>query len=520
MTRLEPRGGWRAAASCFVLALVARAHGAASPPAAAEPRFEPLRQAMQRAVSEQRLPSVAVAVSQGGKVVFEEATGWADVERRVPAATDVPYALGEVTQAVTATAVMTLVDRGKLALDRPASEYLRSQARLTVYEGQAADVTLRRLLSHTAGLPPHRQFFYSDAGELPPATTTTIQRYGIVVAPPGDFLQSNVGYAILGSLAGRAARREFAELVASSVLAPLDLGRSALAGVRGVAGAAIAYDDERRPLPPFGTDHAAAAGIQASVHDLVRFGMFHLRDHLPEQQAVLKDETILDMQKPVAPLGEDEPGASVGLGWILRDDRGIRRVEQDAGPFPGATARLTLVPQHDVAVAVLANGHSPAAAAEIVDQALGLVLPAFPPRPAPASAPPSARFAPEPAWEGSWEGELQTWEGPLPFKLTVQPGGAVRVKLGTQPEADVRDLRRHGARMTGRIDGVTIPTADAHRRPHVVELTLWPSGPRLVGWATAVLGGPRPSGALTSRLELSRPRPSPTTPGPGAPGIP
>jgi CubicO group peptidase (beta-lactamase class C family) len=498
---------------------------AARPAEPADPRFEPLRQAMKRVSTEHRLPSLSVAVAKDGKVVFEEAIGWADVERRVPAAPDIPYALGGVTQAVTATAVMTLVDRGKLALDHAADDYLDARAKLTVYEGRPADVTLRRLLTHTAGLPPHRQLFYEGAGELPPAARTTIRRYGIVVAPPGEAcVDSNIGYSILGSLAARTVKKDYAELVNANVLTPLGLSRTVLAGARGAQGAAVAYDEDLGPLPPFGTDHMAASAVHSSVHDLVRFGMFHLRDHLPDQQAILKDETILEMQKSVVPAEADGPGAFRGLGWAIREsDYGYRRVEQTGGSFPGATAHLALIPQEDVAVAVLANRHRPAAAAEIVDQALGILLPRFgaalaaKPRVAPPDEKPPARFAPEPALQGSWEGVLQTWDSPIPLTLTVEPGGAVRVKLGTQPDASLSEPRFQGGLFTGRVEGVTIPSADARRRKHVVELALKPRGSRLSGWASAVLQEGRPYGSLASRVELWRPgtRPSPTpTPSP------
>ena len=495
----------------------------ARPAVAADPRFEPLRQAMKRVSGQHRLPSLCVAVAHGGKVVFEEAIGWADVERRVPAAPDVPYALAGVTEAFTATAVMMLVDRRKLALDHPADEYLDPRARLTVYEGDAAEVTLRRLLTHTSGLPPHGQLFDSDRGELPPAARTTIRRYGIVVAPPGEiFVHSKIGYAVLGSLAARAAKKDYVDLVNTDVLKPLGLSGTVVAKARRVEGAAVAYDDDGRALPSLATDHPAASAVHSSIRDLVRFGMFHLRDHLPEQEPILKDETILEMQKAVVRVEEQGPGAFRGLGWAIQEnDHGYRRVELTSGSFPGATAHLALIVPEGVAVAVLANRHEPAAAAEVVDQALGIVLPRFAgalaakPREVPPDGKAPAAFAPDPALQGSWDGVLQTWEAPIPLTLTLERGGSTRVKLGTEPEARLAEPRFQGGQLTGRLEAVMIPTADAKRRKHAVELALRPRGSRLSGWASAVLEEGRRYGSLASRVELWRPgtRPSPT-PGP------
>jgi CubicO group peptidase (beta-lactamase class C family) len=481
-----------------------------------DPRFAPLRGIMKRVSADEQLPALAVAVAHRGKLVFEEAIGWADVDRRTPATTDTPFALGGVTRALTATAVMTLVDRGKLALDRPASDYLDPRARLTVYEGHASDVTLRRLLTHSAGLPPHQQVFYADAGELPPPVRTTIRRYGIVVAPPGEAtLESEIGYVVLGSLAARIARKDYVDLLGTDVLAPLGLGHTVLANGRSVEGGAVPYGEDRRPLPALGTDHLAAAGAWSSVRDLVRFGMFHLRDHLPDQQAVLKDEAILEMQK-AGPPASGQRGVFHGLGWSVHEGSGgLKRVEQTSGRLPAATAHLALVPQEDLAVAVLANCRSAPAAARIVEEALALALlrgaaaPVPGPRPG-AGAP--ARFVPDAALQGAWEGVLQTWEAAVPLGLAIEPSGAVKVTFGSQRGARLLEPRFDEGRLTGRVEGLTIPTADASRRKHVVELTLTPRGSRLTGWASAVLDDGRPYGTLASRVELWRPgtRPSPT----------
>jgi CubicO group peptidase (beta-lactamase class C family) len=508
----------RRAALSSLLLIAPTALAVFAAPAAEDPRFQPLRETMKRASTEHRLPSIAVAVAQGGKVVFEEAIGWADVERRVAATPETPYALGGVTQLLTASAVMMLADRGKLALDRPADEYLDARARLTAYEGRADEVTLRRLLTHSAGLPPYEQLFYSDRGELPPATRVTIRRYGIVAAPPGEgSVESTLGYVVLGSLAARVARKDYVQLVNVDLLAGLDLSHTVLAGARGVEGAAVAYGDDLRPLPRFSTGHVAASAGYASLRDLVRFGMLHLRD-LPVPQTILKGETIAEMQR-------------AGLGWVIREnDHGYRRVERGSGAFPGATAHLALIPQEHVAVAVLANGRAPAAAEEMVDQALAIVLPRFgaalaaEPRPAPAtSAVP--RFVPDEALQGTWDGVLQTWEAPLPLALTVERGGAVRIKLGPQPEAAVLEPRVKGGVFTGRVESMTIPTPDAKRSRQVVELVLKLREPRLAGWASAVLNDGRPYGSLASRVELWRPgtRPSPTptpSPSPTPSGVP
>ncbi len=73
-----------------------------------------------------QVPSVSVAVSRAGTIVWEEAFGLADRERRIPATIHTPYYIASVTKSITATALMTQYERGVLRLDDPVNRYLGS----------------------------------------------------------------------------------------------------------------------------------------------------------------------------------------------------------------------------------------------------------------------------------------------------------------------------------------------------------------------------------------------------------
>jgi CubicO group peptidase (beta-lactamase class C family) len=498
---------------------------AAPPKPTADPRFQGLRQAMKRVSTQYQSPSISVAVTQGGKIVFEESIGWADIERRVQATPETQYSLATVTETVTATALMKLVDDKKLGLDDASSRHLRVTARFEPYEGKAADATVRRLLTHTAGLPPLQHYFYKDAGEQAPGPKITLKHYGILVYPPGETsIQSNLGYLALGAMFARliGKGKGIDEFYGPEVFVPLGMSRTLLRDGAFVPNSAVRYGDDLKALAPYAVDYRYAAGLYGTVHDLARFAMFHLRAHLPDQKPILKDETILAMQSAVAPAESEGPGVFRGLGWMVKeDDYGYRRV-WSLGTMPGATALLVLIPKESVSVAVLINRNQSAAAVDIADQGLAAVLPPFAtalaahPRPAPVADQAPARFAPTPALQGPWEGFLHAWNVLVPLKVRVDAGGAVRAKLGEQPDVALTDARLQGAGFTGRFEG-TIPTSDATRHKHYVELTLRPRGPKLTGWASAVQFEGRPYGSLPHWVELGRPgtirppSPSPST---------
>src|SRR5215813_10504490 len=138
--------------SAFITAASARQKNS---PATA---FDRVREFIKQQLTERRLPSIAVAVARDGQIIWEEAFGWADSEKRIPATAHTMYSLASISKPFTATGLMILKERGRIELDRPINEYL-GKAKLHARVGDPAEATVRRVANHTAGLPPHYQHF-------------------------------------------------------------------------------------------------------------------------------------------------------------------------------------------------------------------------------------------------------------------------------------------------------------------------------------------------------------------------
>ncbi len=134
-------------------------------------QFDDIRDFIGAQLVERSLPSLAVAVVENGRVVWEEGFGWADREQRTPATAHTMYSLASVTKPFTATALMLLAEAGKIDLDRPANDYLGA-AKLVGRAG-ADEATVRRVANHSAGLPLHYQFFYEDEAWVRPSFEET-----------------------------------------------------------------------------------------------------------------------------------------------------------------------------------------------------------------------------------------------------------------------------------------------------------------------------------------------------------
>src|SRR5437667_3244728 len=374
-------------------------------------QFAPVRAAMQRLVDTVGSPSVAVAVAKDGQIVWEDAIGWANREKRIPATTNTIYPLASISKPITATGLMVLVERGQVDLDLPINTYL-GPAKLTGLAGDARGATVRRVLSHTAGLPLHSQFFYSDRGYAPPDMAETIRRYGKLVFPPGQVVEySNLGYGIIGNVIERVSGKSYAEFMRQEVFVPLGLTHTSIDLPIGLENfVAERYDNDERALPFFTFDHVGASSVYSSAHDLVRFAMFHFKNGLPNQRPILIVASLNQMHQPVPP-----SSSALGFGVF----GGGSHLGQTGG-MPGATTLMVILPATNIAVVVLANTSTRSAAMDqefiIARQVMAAVLPgtAVQLGPAPQTAAPALVVTPQ--LRGEWSGTLRTYQGVVPMR--------------------------------------------------------------------------------------------------------
>ncbi len=473
-------------------------------------RFEPARLAIREVMAEKKVASVSVAVAKDGKIIWEEAFGWADREKLIRATPDTLYSLASISKPFTATALMRLVEQGKIDLDKPANDYL-GVSKLTGLAGDASAATVRRVMSHTAGLPYHYHFFYNNEADGPPGMDESIAHYGIIVTPPGEAWEySNLGYGIIDYIITRVSGRDYTDYMRSEVFLPLGLTHTSVDIGPGLeASAAQRYDFQQRPIPFYAFDHRGGSAIYASAHDLLRFGMFHLKDHLADQQAVLKDSTLDEMHQTITPPVPKQPGLGYGLGWLTKaDDHGYRSVFHTGG-MPGVSTTLAMYPSEDLAVVVLTNNYA-GITAKMVQTIVGCVLPKYaeavrndkdkdkqetPPNPEP--------FVPKAGLLGEWTGEVRTWESKIPVSMVFQADGDIHVKIGEQLETLVNKASFHDGIVEGHFTG-SIPTPDAKRYRHSLLLHLRLRGDKLAGQVTAETPDDSVHFALSSYTELTR----------------
>jgi CubicO group peptidase (beta-lactamase class C family) len=465
--------------------------------------FDSMREFIKQQLTERRLPSIAVAVARDGRIIWEEAFGWADSEKRVPATAHTMYSLASISKPITATGLMILRERGRIELDNPINEYL-GEAKITVRVGNPAEATVRRVANHTAGLPLHYQFFYEDESFRAPSRDETIRRYANSVTAPGErFQYSNLGYGVLDHVITRVSGRNYADFMREEVFLPLGLTHTSVnIGLGLEKYQAIRYNGDGTPIPFYDFDHPGGSAVYASAHDLVRFGMFHLKAHLPDQKAILKDETIDEMHKATSDMG---PNTGYGIGWITNEYPGGRRSVDHGGGMAGVSTSLRIYPAEKIAIVVLSNASSNLPG-QVMEQIVAVLLPEAARRTGAQNQPPPEQdFKPSSALLGAWQGKVHTYKGELSFRLLFQPDGDVHAKLGSQLITLLSRPQFKDDYLRGSFAG-DIGTEDANRTRYSLQLSLKLRGDVLNGAMTAqsVALGRRVGNALTHWVELKK----------------
>lgn len=305
-----------------------------------------------------RVPGVGIAILREGRLAWAGGFGYADLEKETPVTANTAFNIGSISKTIAAYGAMLLVERGKLSLDEPAETYL-TRWKLPESEFDRRGVTLRRLLSHTAGLSLHGYPGFEPEDELPSieeslsGDTNGSGDVHLISEPGSTWKYSGGGFTISQLMIEEVTGKRFEDFLREEILVPLGMTSSDYDWTEHIVEiAATPYDRGGDPIGGPRFTAAAAAGLQTTPRDLAKFGETCLANFREESSAsnsaVLKPETLALMQSP-AP-----SSPNYGLGFSVSEDSGFQIVGH-GGANRGWMARLDLIPKTGDGLVVLTN---------------------------------------------------------------------------------------------------------------------------------------------------------------------
>ena len=310
-----------------------------------------------------RIPAISAALVRGDATVWAKGFGTTDRAGRIPATPDTIYSICSISKLFTAVALMQQWERGKVALDAPIERYL-PWARLADDPRDSVPITLRGLLTHSAGLPREADFPYWTGPDFAFPSQAQVRvaiREQTPLYPASTTWQySNLGLTLVGETVEAVSGTPYAEYVDANILGPLGLDDTRagipaqLYGQQMAVGWGALEADGTRPevglFDPAGI--TPAAGFTASVADLAKFASWTFRVASSGEEEVLRPSTLREMQRVhyISPDWE----TSWGLGFSVRQEGGTTVVGH-GGACPGYRSVLMLAPSESMGVAVAMN---------------------------------------------------------------------------------------------------------------------------------------------------------------------
>jgi CubicO group peptidase (beta-lactamase class C family) len=342
---------------------------AVSPASANEPDLAEvgqfLDQQLRAQVEELNLPNAAVAVVVNGEIVYMQGYGYADIEASLPVEPDKTlFRVGSVAKLITWTAVMQLVEQGKLDLNADVNDYLDFQipARLVGRSGTPEPVTLTHLLTHTPGFESYPDLIFRlSADHLLPLNEYVRLHLPARVFPPGQVpAYSNYGAALAGYIVERVSGQPFAQYVEQNIFAPLAMEHSTFrqplpAGMDANLARSYRFVDGAFLEGGFEYMQEPEGSLSSTAADMAKFMIAHLGDGRYTGSQILSPETLRLMHSS-QPSRHSELGGMT-LGFMQGSFNG-QPVLFHGGSTTVYDSGLYLLPQENVGLFVVYSGAS------------------------------------------------------------------------------------------------------------------------------------------------------------------
>jgi CubicO group peptidase (beta-lactamase class C family) len=317
-----------------------------------------------REMEKHHIAGAAVSVVKDGELLFAKGFGDADLENDIPVDPEQTiFRIGSLTKVFTWTAVMQLVEQGKLDLDAEINTYLDFR----IPDTYPQPITLKHLMTHTSGFEDrYFERLALDADDQVPAREWLISNMPARARPPGDVAAySSYGTALAGYIVARVSGEPYDQYIQEHILNPLGMVHSTAQSpmppdLRAHSSVGYTYEDGAFQVFPdyLGQPALAPAGnLQASATDMARFMIAHLQDgrysdaNIAEAR-ILNESTIEQMHSTL--YTPDPRLLGTAYGFFDFSDNGQRTIGHSGGSDPIYTL-LLLLPDQNLGVFVAYN---------------------------------------------------------------------------------------------------------------------------------------------------------------------
>ena len=325
-------------------------------------------------VRKREIPGLALAVVMDGEVVYKGAIGvrkLGDPEVLTP---EHVFHLASVSKTFVATAIMQLVEQGKLELSDTLVQHLPY---FRLADDRYKTITIRQVLNHTSGMPNVDEYQWGRGKNDVGAAERYVREMApekLLSAPGEKWAYSDMAVDVLGDLIAKVSGVSFEDYIQVNILQPLKMTNSSFyypdidsrLRVSGHVGKPARVGD----IYPYNRRHAPSSTLNSSANDMIRWILVNLNRGELDGERLLSAQGVEILWTPTAEIGSH--GSRMGLSWFLRVQDG-RRMVYHLGGDTGFKSYLVLLPDDGIGI-LLASNWSGTGRTEIVAGVLKLLL--------------------------------------------------------------------------------------------------------------------------------------------------
>ncbi|MES9695094.1 penicillin-binding protein [Bacillus toyonensis] len=323
---------------------------------------------------------VALVVVKDNQILFQKGFGFSDKEKNTPIdPKKTVFRLASISKVFTASAVMQLVEQGKIDLNKDIVNYMGG---LKYQNNMGEPVTMEHLLTHTTGfdyVDPRPEDIHYQENDYTMLKDYVEDNMPTVVRKPGDtYTYDNFASMLQGYIVQNLTNTPFYKYMAKNIFYPLEMHNSSFVMTNFIKEKlATGYDAKGNAIPFYQTrpTDMPQGSMFSTGSDVANFMIAQLNDGKFKNNQILQKETVEDMQKTKFALHPKYPNMTYGFEFFSPQSHNGQYVFGKGGNIPGFSSLMWLIPEHKIGVFVVTNKDSSALPVEVFDDFMNQYFP-------------------------------------------------------------------------------------------------------------------------------------------------
>ena len=317
-------------------------------------RLEPL---IEKTMRDNQVPGFAIGIIENGKVIYAKGFGVAKLGDNKPITSKSLFHMASVTKPFVATAIMQLVECGKVNLDAHVTEYLPY---FRMKDERFAMITVRQMLGHISGMPDVEDYHWDKPEYDDHALESYVRRLSdlsLIAAPGEKFEYSNMAFEVLGDVIAKVSGESFESYMQRNIFKPLGMKHSTLlvreadqkllTSPHILSGSSVTVSN----VFPYNRAHAPSSTLYSNIDDMNRWALANLNRGELNGKRILKESSYDLLWKPQMDAGRR---GQIGLSWFLTTRVG-HRIIYHGGTDVGFNSSITLAPDDSISIVAMSN---------------------------------------------------------------------------------------------------------------------------------------------------------------------